>query len=103
MANILKRAQGVASVAGTVIYTVPVASVITIIGCRGSNKSDENQVLHITVNGGYVSGKQTLIPINSALDIMVGSKIVAEAGDIIMAYSGNNDAVDVHLSFLLQS
>jgi hypothetical protein len=54
------------------------------------------------VAGHYVTGKLCPLPAGSALDIMVGSKIVAVAGDTIVVTADVNSMVDVYISFLKQ-
>jgi hypothetical protein len=104
MASALKRVTGVASIAGTVVYTVPVGSTITIVGCRCANKTtDTGTTVDLMVAGSYVSGRETPLPIGSAIDILVGSKIVAAAGDEIVAYAADDATVDVYISYLEQS
>jgi len=103
MANALKRAVGEASTIGTNILTVPVGATSTIIGCRASNKSASDATIYFTLNGTYICGADTDLPIGSSIDIMVGSKIVAEAGDIVTAYSSTDNSVDVVISYLEQS
>lgn len=103
MANTLKRVTGVASVLGTSIFTVPALTTITIVGCRGSNKLGADTNFHVTINGVLVSGENTALDKGTALDIMADSKIVATAGDVIMAYAANANAVDIYISYLEQS
>lgn len=103
MANELKRATGVATTAGATIYTVPVGATATIIGCRASNKTTNDVTVHFTLNGFYISGADTRLPAGTAMDIMVGSKIVAQAGDVIKAVASVNNTADIVLSYLEQS
>lgn len=103
MANELKRATGVATTAGATIYTVPAGATATIIGCRAANKTSDDVTVHFTLNGFYISGADSFLPAGSAMDIMVGSKIVAQAGDIIRAFASVNNRADIVLSFLEQS
>ena len=104
MANELKRATGVATTAGVTIYTVPVGATATIIGCRASNKTTTTPTrVHFTLNGVFVSGAGIYLPESSSIDILVGGKIVAEAGDELIAFADDNAVVDVHVSYLEQS
>ena len=104
MANELKKITGVASISGSTIYTVPTGSTVTIIGCRCSNKTtDVATSVEVMIAGSYVSGRETPLPTGSALDILVGSKIVATEGDTIVAYAADDDSVDVYISYLEQS
>jgi len=104
MANLLKRATGVASVAGATIYTAQAGTTLTLIGCRASNKDTLNShTFHIKINGVLVSGIDTPLPVGSAIDIMVGSKLILEAGDAIVAYSDAETSVDIYISYLEQS
>lgn len=104
MANALKKVTGVASIAGTTIYTVPVSTTLTLIGCRAANKDSINyHTFHIEINGVLVSGIDTPLPVGSAMDIMVGSKLTLEAGDTIIAYSDADLVVDIYVSYLEQT
>lgn len=104
MPNTLKRTTGVATVAGTVIHTVPANTTLTIIGLRGSNNDpNADHTFHVKCANRLISGINTPVPIGSAIDIMVGSKIVAQAGDQIVAYCDVDNKIDVYMSFLEQS
>ncbi len=104
MANVLKKVTGVASIAGTTVYTAPVSTTLTLIGCRAANKDAINyHTFHIKISGVLVSGVDTPLPVGSAMDIMVGSKLILEAGDTIIAYSDANSAVDIYISYLEQT
>lgn len=103
MANVLTRSYGTASTTGATIYTVQAGETITIIGCRGSNKIGTPVTFSVTINGVYVSAIDTPLAVGSAIDIMVGSKIVALAGDVIKAWSDTNDAVDTYISYMVQT
>lgn len=104
MANTLKRQIGSASLIGETIYTVGTDEILTIIGMRGANNDPNNEHwFHITINDKYVMGAETPLPVGSALDAMVGSKIVAVEGDVIKAYSDDDNVVDVYISYLEQT
>ena len=104
MANTLTKATGIATTAGATIYTVPTGASITIIGLRCSNiDNGVNHTFSVQVSGHYVTGKLCPLPAGSALDIMVGSKIVAVAGDTIVVTADANAVVDVYISFLKQA
>ena len=103
MANTLKKAVGQASIAGTTIYTVPASTIITIVGLRGANTDSTEHDFHVEVAGQLVTGTNTPLPVGSALDAMNGSKIVAEAGDTIVAYADTDSVIDIYVSFLEQT
>lgn len=104
MANILKKATGQASIAGATIFTVPAGAIATIVGCRAANGDNAaNHWVTFEINGILVSGVETPLPVGSAIDIMNGSKIVAEAGDVVTAYSDVDTTVDVYISYLEQT
>ena len=103
MALSLKNAVGVGSIAGASILTVSANRVITMIGCRASNKDPAGMhTFHIKVNDTLINGLNTPLPVGSAMDILVGSKVVLEAGDVVTAFSDAEDAVDVFVSYLEQ-
>ena len=104
MANTLKRATGQATIAGAAIYTVPAGAIVTIVGCRAANTdASANHWITFAINGALISGAQTPLPTGSALDIISGSKIVAEAGDVIKAFSDTNNDIDAYISYLEQT
>lgn len=98
-----KHKSGTASVTGQSIYTVPTANVLSVIGCRAANKDDSApHTFHIMIDDTLVSGYNTPLPVGSAIDIMVGSKIIVEPGSTIKAYADADNAVDIYLSYLEQ-
>lgn len=104
MANILKRETGLATSSGAVIYTVPANTRITIIGCRLSNTgAAATRKIFVEAANTAISGRDLPLPIGSAIDILVGSKIVMEAGDTLVAYTDAGVDVAVYVSFLEQT
>jgi len=104
MAEALKRITGKATITGTSIITVPTGSTFTVIGLRGSNNdTTAHHWVHFEINGNLVCGAETPLPVGSAIDVMEGSKIVAQADDVITAYSDADNVVDVYISYLEQS
>ncbi len=104
MANILTNIQGRATIAGTTLYTVPASTTVTIVGLRGANNDNTtDHWFHVTLNGYYITGVETPLPVGSALDASSGSKIVAKAGDVIAVYGDVDDQVDLTISFLEQT
>ena len=104
MADVLKRSTGQATIAGTAIYTVPTGAIATIIGCRGAN-TDTGAAHWVTfsIDSVAVSAAETPLPAGSAIDIMAGAKLVAEAGDVVTAFSDTDNNVDVYVSYLEQT
>lgn len=104
MANILKNAQGRATIAGEPIYTVGTGETLTIVGIRAANNDNSaNHTFHLDVNGFLITGIETPLPIGSALEASEGTKVVVEEGDVITAYSDADNVVDLTLSFLEQT
>lgn len=103
MANTLKSVQGRGTVSGADIYTVPVGAILTIVGMRAANNDNtQNHWFHIEINGFLVTGIETPLPVGSALEVTQANKIVAQEGDVITAYSDEDNVVDVTISYLLQ-
>lgn len=99
-----KKQTGTASTSGEVIYSTPSSTVITLVGCRAANKDENNpHSFYITIDNILVSGKITPLPVGSAIDIMVGSKLIVEPNSVIRAYADANNSVDVYISYLEQS
>ena len=104
MPNVLKNAQARATTAGSAVFTVPAGAVVTLIGVRGSNNDNAtNHWFHVDINGYFITGVETPLPVGSALDAVEGNKIVAQAGDVITAYSDADNVVDVTISYLEQT
>jgi len=104
MPNVLKNAKAQASIAGTTVLTAPAGSVLTVIGCRAANgDASANHVVEFDVSGTLISGAATPLPVGSAIDIMVGSKIVVVAGETVNATSDADSVVDVIISYLEQT
>ena len=103
MSNTLTRATGVASTTGATIYTVPAGNTATLIGLRCSNKDTSYRTFTVSVAGKQVTGSNCPLPVGSAMDVLVGSKIIAVAGDSIIVTADANSVIDVYISFLLQS
>jgi len=104
MANLLKNAQGRATIAGNAIYTVGAGKTLTIVGIRAANNDNTtDHTFHLDVNGFLITGIETPLPIGSALEASEGTKVVVEAGDVITAYSDADNVVDITLSFLEQT
>lgn len=103
MANTLKNIQGRATILGNAIYTVPVDTIMTIVGLRAANNDNTtNHWFHVDVNGFLVTGVETPLPVGSALDVVAGTKLVVEAGDVITAYGDTDNQVDITISYLQQ-
>lgn len=103
MANILKRSTGKATAAGSVIYTCPGGATTTVIGLRAANGDSTARLITIRAASTLVSGINTPLPAGSALDIMVGAKIVMQAGDTISAIADVDNVVEIYASYLEQT
>lgn len=104
MANLLKRSTGIATSNGTIIFSVPGATRVTIIGCRLSNTGAVGtRYVFVEAAATAISGKDLPLPIGGAIDILVGSKIVMEAGDSLIAYTNAGADVAVYVSYLEQT
>ncbi len=104
MANIIKSVSGVASIAGSTIYSVPAGATVTIIGLRASNTdAAAYHTITITVGGTQISSTGTRLPIGGAYEFSEGAKIVANGGQAIVATSDVDSTVDIHISMLEQT
>ena len=104
MANILTNIQGRATVAGSTIYTVAAGETLTIVGLRAANNdTTNNHWVHVLINGFYVVGAETPLPVGSAFEGLEGSKVIVKDGDTIVAFSDADNVVDIHLSVLEQT
>jgi hypothetical protein len=103
MPNELKRVQGVSTIAGTVIYTVPATGTVTLIGLRCSNNTAGTEALTVRINTIDLIAPGLPVPAGSAFDAVSGQKIIAATGDTITVSSLADNSFGVHLSFLLQT
>jgi len=101
--NTLKRQSGMATVAGTTIYTVPANTTLTIVGLRAANSDNTaDHTVHATINDVLITGSETPLPTGSAIEFIDG-KIVAQAGDVIVVYGDTDNDVHVWVSYLEQT
>jgi hypothetical protein len=101
MANTFKRFIGQSTIAGTTIYTVPVATTTIVIGANLANIDTQQRTCSLQVGTTYLV-KDVPIPASSALAALDG-KIVLEAGDVLSAASSTDAAVDIVLSVMEQT
>lgn len=102
MANTFKNYTGTATQAGATLYTVPGGTVGVIIGLVAANKTLSSDTISLQLNSTYIV-KDAPLPVGSTLSALDG-KIIAEAGDTIVATAGDSDnSVDIIISVLEQS
>jgi hypothetical protein len=86
---------------------VPASTYGVILSILASNKNANSQ--NVTVN--LVKGGSTttslitsgIVPSQASLEFMTGNKIIVEPGDWIKAYAGTASAVDITVSYMLNS
>ena len=86
---------------------VPASTYGVILSILASNKNANSQ--NVTVN--LVKGGTTttslitsgIVPSQASLEFMTGNKIIVEPGDWIKAYAGTASAVDITVSYMLNS
>tara|TARA_B100001250_G_C19814156_1_gene797327 strand:+ start:4459 stop:4833 length:375 start_codon:yes stop_codon:yes gene_type:complete len=86
---------------------VPASTYGVILSILASNKNANSQ--NVTVN--LVKGGTTttslitsgIVPSQASLEFMTGNKIIVEPGDWIKAYAGTATAVDITVSYMLNS
>jgi hypothetical protein len=105
MANVFKlRTKTNIGVTTVGIYTVPSATMTTVIGLTLANISGGS--INVTVGISRTSSdsvslvKNVPIPQGSSLEVMQGNKIIMEANDSITAISDTNSSLDASLSIL---
>jgi len=87
------------------VYTVPVGKEVVIVGMRFANQGNANELaLNVFIEDGgankfYLSGKNTPLPIGSALEMQQG-KTVLIANDILKTYADIANEGDLTLSIL---
>ena len=105
MANVFKlKTKTNIGVSTVGIYTVPSATMTTIIGLTLANISGGS--INVTVGISRTSSdsvsliKNVPIPQGSSLEVMQGNKIIMEANDSLTAISDVNSSLDASLSIL---
>jgi len=102
MANTFKNYTGTATTTGATLYTVPGGTVGVVIGLTAANKTINAEAIDIQLNSTYIV-KGAPLPVGSTLSALDG-KVIAEAGDTIVATSRDSDnSVDIIVSVLEQS
>ena len=105
MANVFKlKTKANIGVTTIGIYTVPSATMTTIIGLTLANTSGGsiNVGVGITRTGSdnVNIAKNIPIPQGSSLEVMQGNKIIMEATDTLTVVSDTNSSLDASLSIL---
>ena len=86
------------------VYTVPGSTTAVIIGMRVAN-IDTSSPYNINVfftrsaTNYYIGGKDTQIPLNSALEMQEG-KLVLQTGDVLKVYADTTSKLHFTLSYI---
>ena len=113
MANTFKQATKsglvttVISNSGTNILTAGGSSTLILLSAMGANKtsSSVNIDLYVVPNSGdavYLL-KEVPVPAGSSLELISGSKIILESGDVLRARCYTASATDLTVSYLDQT
>jgi hypothetical protein len=107
MANTFKSIQATVNLAAATVYTVPAATTGVVIGMRfGNNLTAAIAVTARLVRGATktnVLGESTPIPGGSALEGVMGSKLVMQAGDALEVQGSADGCAELTLSVLEMS
>lgn len=97
----------VTSNAATNIYTVPVSTTVVLIGVLVSNKTASSALTNIYISAGAGDSvfliKNGPVPAGSSLELLSGNKIVLNASDVLRASSDTATALDLTVSYLVQT
>jgi hypothetical protein len=89
------------------VATVPTSATAIILSILIANKtgSSANANVYLLPNGGtgVYFLKNAPVPAGSSLEVISGSKIIVNSLDIIRASSDTGSALDVTISYLLQT
>jgi len=85
---------------------VPASTYGVVLSILASNTTPNSQniTLEIIKSGGTPTGSiitSGTVPNQSSLEFMTGNKLIIESEDIIRAYAGTGNAVDVTVSYML--
>ena len=104
MANTFKSIQAVVGATATTAYTVPVATTAVVIGMRVGNKMTTSVAVQASLVRGAtetkIVGSDTPIPSGSALEGVMGSKIVMQAADSLKIQGNAANCADLTLSVM---
>jgi hypothetical protein len=104
MANTFKSIQATVNLAAASIYTVPAVTTTVVIGLRiGNNLSTDITVAARLVRGATktnVVGEGTPVPAGSALEGVMGSKLVMQASDALEVQGSADGCAEITLSVL---
>lgn len=90
----------------TVALTAPNDKQLILIGCRVSNKGNMTGNLTLIRYSAsedqdyFLCGKETPLPIGSAINIVDGNRVVLLAGDQIKIIGNENDLMDLSIDYL---
>lgn len=97
------NAEGVATVAGTTIYTVPANTASVVIGFRVVNLDTLNaHTVNATIGSRNICPVEMPLPPGSGYELTEGAKFVAKAGQSFVVSSDAEGVVDVFVSVLEQ-
>ena len=105
----LKTATGGSTAANSpiTVYTTPASTTTIVIGLTLSNlvtQSIAATVLIENSDGDNVTFlKNVPLPQGSALEVMVGNKVVLETGDVLKVQSNTANSIDTTLSIMEQT
>lgn len=103
--NHFTRVSKTLNTSPTAIYVSPEKRAAILLGAIGSNLTSQTQSITIGVSSTSVSNsyydiiKNFQIPKYDAANLTVG-KMVLSTGDVLVAYSGNTNSVNLTLSIL---
>ncbi len=104
MANTFKSIQVVVGATAATAYTAPAGTTAVVIGMRIGNKTTNSiTVIASLVRGATetnVTGANTPIPVGSALEGVMGSKLVMQAADSLKIQGNVAACADLTLSVL---
>jgi hypothetical protein len=104
MANTFLSKQLEINLAAATAYTVPVGTTTVVIGMRFGNKTNGDISVHADLDRAgaksKVVGAETPIPVGSALEGVMGSKLVMQEGDILEVGGSADACADLTLSIM---
>jgi hypothetical protein len=111
--SVVRRSIASGSASPTPIITgvsnssgVPSGTYGVILGILASNTTanSQNVTVQIIKSGGTITGSlitSGTVPNQSSLEFMTGNKIIVESQDVIRAYAGTANSVDLTVSYML--
>ena len=80
--------------------------VLLSVLASNTSANSQNVTVELVKSGASVTGSLVtsgVVPNQSSLEFLTGNKVIVESEDVIRAYAGTGNAVDITVSYMLNS